>query len=38
MKTDKPWKKWEFRVGTWNVDSVTGRAGELINTLADKKS
>jgi len=23
-------KGWEFRVGTWNVDSLTGRAGEVV--------
>jgi len=32
------WRKgWGFQVGTWNVDSLTGRAGELIETLADKE-
>jgi len=28
---------WGFRVGTWNVDSLTGTAGELVEVLADKK-
>jgi len=23
-----------FRVGTWNVDSLTGKTGELIEALA----
>ena len=26
-----------FRVSTWNVDSLTGRAGELVAVLADRK-
>ena len=25
---------WAFRVGTWNVDSLTGRLGELVEALA----
>jgi len=29
LRADKLWKGWGFRVGTWNVDSLTGRAGEL---------
>ena len=28
---------WGFRVGIWNVDSLTGRAGELVAVLADRK-
>ena len=28
---------WGFQVGTWNVDSLTGRAGELVEVLADRK-
>jgi len=28
---------WGFWVGTWNVDSLTGRAGELVEVLADRK-
>ena len=28
---------WGFRVGTWNVDSLTGRAGELVEVLVDRK-
>jgi len=30
-------KGWAFRVGTWNVDSLTGNAGELIEALVDKE-
>ena len=32
---DKLQKGWGFRVSTWNVDSLTGRAGELVEALAD---
>jgi len=24
---------WAFRVGTWNVDSLTGRLGELVEAI-----
>ena len=27
---------WGFRVGTWNADSLTGRAGELVEALASE--
>jgi len=37
-KTDKLRKGWGFRVGTWNIDSLTGRAGELVEALAEKKT
>jgi len=37
MRADKLWKGWEFLFGPWNVDSLTGRAGELIEVLADGK-
>jgi len=30
-------KGWHFRVGTWNVDSLTGRSGELVEALADRR-
>jgi len=30
-------KAWGFRVGTWNVDSLTGRAGEVVDLLSDRK-
>jgi len=26
-----------FQVGTWNVDSLTGRAGEVVEALSDRK-
>jgi len=26
-----------FRVGTWNVDSLTGRAGKVVEALSDRK-
>jgi len=28
---------WGFRVGTWNADSLTRRAGELVEVLPDRK-
>jgi len=34
---DKLWKGWGFWVSTWNVDSVRGRAGELIEALVDRE-
>ena len=30
-------KCWGFWVGTWNVDSLTGRAGEVVEALWDWK-
>jgi len=30
-------KGWHFRVGTWNVDSLTGRSGELVEALAERR-
>jgi len=30
-------KGWGFRVGTWNVDSLTCRAGEVVEALSDRK-
>ena len=36
LRADKLWKGWGFRVGTWNADSLTGRAGELVEALADR--
>ena len=35
--SDKLQKGWIFRVGTWNVDSLTGRAGEVMKVLGDGK-
>ena len=32
-RADKLRKGWPFRVGTWNVDSLTGRSGELVEAL-----
>jgi len=28
---------WAFRVSTWNVDSLTGRLGELVEALAERR-
>ena len=28
---------WAFRVGTWNVDSLTGRLGDLVEALAERR-
>ena len=36
-RADKLQKGWPFRVGTWNVDSLTGRSGELVEALAVKR-
>ena len=30
-------KGWPFRVGTWNVDSLTGRSGELVEALGERR-
>jgi len=38
LRADKLRKGWGFRSGTWNVDSLTGRAGELVEALADRES
>jgi len=35
-RADKLRKGWPFRVGTWNVDSRTGRSGELVEALAER--
>jgi len=37
LRADKLRKGWGLRVGTWNVDSLTGRAGELVEALADRE-
>jgi len=34
---DKLRKGWPFRVGTWNVDSLTGRSGELVEALSERR-
>ena len=36
-RADKLQKGWGFRVGTWNVNSRTGKAGELIQALVDRE-
>jgi len=37
LRADKLQKGWGFRVDAWNVDSLTGRAGELIEWRAFKE-
>jgi len=37
LKADGLRKGWSFRVGTWNVDSLIGRAGEVVEALSDRK-
>jgi len=37
LRADGLWKGWGFRVGTRNVDSPTGRAGEVVEALLDRK-
>jgi len=29
---------WAFRVGTWNIDSLTGRSGELVEALPERRT
>jgi len=36
-RADKLRKGWSFRVGTWNIDSLTGRSGELVEALAERR-
>ena len=36
-RADKLRKGWFFRVGTWNIDSLTGRSGELVKALAERR-
>ena len=36
-RADELRKGWSFRVGTWNVDSLTGRSGELVEALAERR-
>jgi len=31
------WKDWGFWVGSWNVDSLTGKAGEVLEALLDRQ-
>jgi len=37
LRADKLWKSSGYRVGTWNDDSLTGRAGELTYALTDEE-
>jgi len=37
LRADKLHEGWGFRVGTWNVDSLTDRAGELVEALVDRE-
>jgi len=37
LRVDKLWKGWSFRVGTWNIDSLTGRASELVEVLVERR-
>ena len=37
LKAGGLWKGWGFWVGTWNVDSLTSRAGEVVEALTDRK-
>jgi len=36
-RADKLRKGWAFRVGTWNIDSLTGRSGELVEALVERR-
>jgi len=37
LRADRMRKGWGFWVSTWNVDSLTGRAGEVVEALSDRK-
>jgi len=37
LRADKLRKGCDFQVGTWNIHSLTGRAGELVEALAERK-
>jgi len=37
LRADKLWKDWGFRVGTLDVESLTGTEGELLEALADRE-
>ena len=37
LRADGLRKGWQFRVSTWNVDSLIGRAGEVVEALSDRK-
>jgi len=36
-RADKLRKGWAFRVGTWNIDSLKGRSGELVEPLTERQ-
>ena len=36
-RADKLRQGWAFRVSTWNIDSLTGRAGELVKVLVERR-
>jgi len=37
LRADGLQKGWGFWVGTWNIDSLTGRSGEIVEALSDRK-
>ena len=37
LRADGLQKGWSFRIGAWNVDSLTGRSGEVVEALSDRK-
>jgi len=37
LRANGLWKGWGFRVSTWNVHSLTGRADEVVEALSDRK-
>jgi len=38
LRADRLRKGWGFQVSTWNVDSLTGRAGEVVvEALSDRE-
>jgi len=37
LRADKLRKGWGFRVSTWNIDSLTGIAGEIVEALAERR-
>jgi len=37
LRADVLRKGWGLRVGTWNVDSLTGRGGGVVEALSDRK-
>jgi len=37
LRADGLWKGWRFWIGTWNVDSLTGKSGEVVEALLYRK-